>query len=205
MDKRPTIAELEATLADPNVKVEILPNGEARAYKETDARITELEARLKETGKAFEGYALIEGMARKYAEAGGESGPEMQDYKNAEEIVDKAWKAFKGQFGEKSGCDHPFRVPGDMCLNCGEWDTDLAAIRVRLRKLDEQLVEANERAASSPDKDANQTITDLAMIVRQLLTKPLTEKRKAHAWDYLKRKGLEGSILRADDDATTAA
>jgi predicted nucleic acid-binding Zn-ribbon protein len=46
---------------------------------------------------------------------------------------------------EREGeCDHPFRVSGDMCLNCGEWDTDLVAIRARLRELDERLTETQE-------------------------------------------------------------
>ena len=35
-------------------------------------------------------------------------------------------------------CDHPFRVTGDMCLNCGEWDTDVVAMRGRLRELEAQ-------------------------------------------------------------------
>jgi len=32
---------------------------------------------------------------------------------------------------EPADCDHPFRVTGDVCLNCGEWDKDGAQKRIR--------------------------------------------------------------------------
>ena len=39
---------------------------------------------------------------------------------------------------KNTGCDHPFRVTGDMCCNCGEWDTDVVAMRGRLREFEAQ-------------------------------------------------------------------
>lgn len=80
------------------------------------------------------------------------------------------------------------------CSNCGDchvtegYCQDCAA----------EIAESNRRA--------NQTITDLAILVRKLLTrkKPWPEERKAQFWDYLKRHGLEGSILRdSQPDAAT--
>lgn len=46
-------------------------------------------------------------------------------------------------------------------------------------------------------EDARQTTLDLAMMVRRLLAKPVSDERRAAMWDYLKRKGLAGSILRS--------
>lgn len=45
-------------------------------------------------------------------------------------------------------CDHLFRVPGDMCLNCGQWDTDATGMRARIKELEAQLAEAKAQWAS---------------------------------------------------------
>lgn len=52
--------------------------------------------------------------------------------------------------------------------------------------------------------EARRVAADLAMIVRELLRKPPSEERRAKFHDYLKRNGLEGSILRESSPSSAA-
>lgn len=48
-------------------------------------------------------------------------------------------------------------------------------------------------------EESSPTIDDLAMLVRKMVDKlPEDSDLRKRAWDYLRRKGLEGSILRED-------
>jgi len=48
------------------------------------------------------------------------------------------------------------------------------------------------------DRNLKSMVGDLAMLVRRLCRQRVSDKTREQALDYIKRKGLEGSILRGE-------
>lgn len=56
-----------------------------------------------------------------------------------------------------------------------------------------------DRAYPTPDGgEEDRVIADLSIMVRRLIgsKKPISQKTKDQCWEYLQRKGLQGSVLR---------
>jgi len=106
----------------------------------------------------------------------------------------------------KTYCDHPFRVTGDTCLNCGEPDTDTAAMRARIRELEAQLAEANARSfehakAGIADALMLRTEAELKKLLGPELDAAIARAASAEADNALKDYRIEGLQVIVSRDA----
>lgn len=115
----------------------------------------------------------------------------------------------------ESDCDHPFRVTGDVCLNCGEWDKDGAIARIR--ELEARLADlrdlAYNRAPKIAAEEANKQTAELraqladAQRMYQLVaserTVELVDELKAQLAEFKRRLDEDSALLSKDDLVAT--
>lgn len=89
------------------------------------------------------------------------------------------------------------------CPFCGSklWKTIITTVQFECGVIHHADGHFSERTASCRDTqiaELQDVQGNLATMVRRLITKqnPISQKTKDQCWDYLQRKGLQGSVLR---------